>query len=217
MEEWSWSHRDLLHTGFGCGPVSLYTPNKGTARRFGSRSQQEEGVASYSLNHGSYWLSGIVLVVQTFDEEQVVAITEASAAIYCSSVSADLAYVESHFGNLPGEIIALEVRDLPLVKAVKIMRGIEENLNEASGSVGTAIVDKFNRVLQRNPGWKVMESNVDILEGQTTLHPEFRFVTVVSRPPADHGGSLADKLVALVALWRQTQRYDEPGTAARPV
>nr|CAD7426479.1 unnamed protein product [Timema monikensis] len=52
--------------------------------------------------------------------------------------------------------LALEARDLPLVKAVKIMRGIEENLNQASGSVGTAIVDKFNRVLQRNPGWKVM-------------------------------------------------------------
>ncbi|CAG2063919.1 unnamed protein product, partial [Timema podura] len=245
----SWSHHDLLHTGFGCGPVSLYTSNKGTARRFGSRSQQEEGVASYSLNLGSYWLSGIVLVnlrpsplylinnqgscvrhqgvvdcgdsfgcvrkgrgavallrtcktvaedirsrftnvnyivftvkimllkapsrilsfkaalpntllppqpvltrwgtslhaslyyadhlgdiqkvVQTFDEEQAVAITEANAAISCSRVSADLAYVKSHFGNLPGAITALEVRYLPLMKAVKIMRGIEENLNQA--------------------------------------------------------------------------------------
>nr|CAD7434611.1 unnamed protein product [Timema monikensis] len=95
-------------------------------------------------------------VVQTFDEEQAVAITEANAAISCSSVSADLAYVKSNFGNLPGAITALEARDLPLVKTVKIMRGIEENLNQASGSVGTAIVNKFNSVLQRNPGWKVM-------------------------------------------------------------
>nr|CAD7581394.1 unnamed protein product [Timema californicum] len=48
------------------------------------------------------------------------------------------------------------------------MWGIEENLNKASGSVGTVIVDKFNRVLQRNPGWKVMASIADIIEGQTT-------------------------------------------------
>nr|CAD7261241.1 unnamed protein product [Timema shepardi] len=89
--------------------------------------------------------------VQTFDEEQAVAITEANAGISCSSVSADLAYVKSNFGNLPPAITALDTRDLPLMKDVKIMRGIEENLNQASGLVGTAIVDKFNRVLQRNP------------------------------------------------------------------
>nr|CAD7434796.1 unnamed protein product [Timema monikensis] len=55
------------------------------------------------------------------------------------------------------------------------MRGIEENLNQASGSVDTAIVDKFNRVLQRNPGWKMMASIADILEGQTTSIPEVKF------------------------------------------
>nr|CAD7198638.1 unnamed protein product [Timema douglasi] len=74
------------------------------------------------------------MVVQTFYEEQAVAITEANAAISCSRVSEDLAYVKSTFGNIPGAITALEARDLPLVKAVKIMRGIEENLNQASGS-----------------------------------------------------------------------------------
>nr|CAD7269232.1 unnamed protein product [Timema shepardi] len=99
-----------------------------------------------------YMHSAYLFVVQTFDEEQAVAITEANAAIYCSSVNADLAYVKSNFGNLPGAITALEARDLPLVKAVKIVREIEENLNQASGSVGTAIIDQFNRVLQRNPG-----------------------------------------------------------------
>nr|CAD7428699.1 unnamed protein product [Timema monikensis] len=87
-------------------------------------------------------------VVQTFYEEQAVTITEENVASSCSSFSEDLAYVKSNFGNLPGAITALEARDLSLVKAVKIMRGIEENLNQASGSVGTAIVDKFNRVFQ---------------------------------------------------------------------
>ncbi|CAG2060144.1 unnamed protein product [Timema podura] len=65
-------------------------------------------------------------LVQTFDEEQAVAITKANAAISCSSVSVDLAYVKRNFGNLLGAMTALEARDLPLVKAVKLMRGIEE-------------------------------------------------------------------------------------------
>nr|CAD7431670.1 unnamed protein product [Timema monikensis] len=96
----------------------------------------------------------ITWVVQTFDEEQTVAITESNAAISCSSVIADLAYVKSNYGNLLCTITVLEEKDLPLVKAVKIMRGIEENLNRASGSIGTAIVDTLNRVVQRNTEWK---------------------------------------------------------------
>nr|CAD7419013.1 unnamed protein product [Timema cristinae] len=64
-------------------------------------------------------------LVQTFDEEQAAAITEANAVISCSSVIADLAYVKSTFGNLLGAITVLEARDLPLMKAVKIILGIE--------------------------------------------------------------------------------------------
>nr|CAD7579381.1 unnamed protein product [Timema californicum] len=45
--------------------------------------------------------STYLFVVQKFDKEQDVTITEANAAISCSSVSADLAYVKSNFGNLP--------------------------------------------------------------------------------------------------------------------
>nr|CAD7202667.1 unnamed protein product [Timema douglasi] len=111
--------------------------------------------ALYYADH----LGDIRKVVQTFDEEQAVTITEANAAISCSSVSADLAYIKSNFGNLLGAITVFEARNLPLVKAVKIMPGIEENLNQASsGSFGTAIFGKFNGVLQRNPGWKLMAS-----------------------------------------------------------
>nr|CAD7433993.1 unnamed protein product [Timema monikensis] len=69
-----------------------------------------------------------IVVVQTFDEKQAVAITEANAAFSCSSIIADLAYVKSNFGNLLGAITVLEARDLPLVKVVKITRGIEPEL-----------------------------------------------------------------------------------------
>nr|CAD7575461.1 unnamed protein product [Timema californicum] len=115
----------------------------------------EEDIRSHSTNVNAI-MSTVKKVVQTFDEEQAVAIIEANAAISCSSITADLAYVKINFGNLLGAITVLEARDLPLVKAVKIIRRIEENLNQFSGYVGTAIVEKLNRVLQRKPGWKAM-------------------------------------------------------------
>nr|CAD7428752.1 unnamed protein product [Timema monikensis] len=61
-----------------------------------------------------YLHSTYLSVVQTFDEEQAVAITEANAAISCLSVSVDLAYVKSNFGNLPGAITVLEARKFGL-------------------------------------------------------------------------------------------------------
>nr|CAD7267492.1 unnamed protein product [Timema shepardi] len=91
-----------------------------------------------TLSHMLDWYEGELLhsdsrtqyiermVVQTLDQEQAVAITEANAAISFSSVSADLEYVKSNFGNLPGAITILEARDSPLMKAAKIMWGVKK-------------------------------------------------------------------------------------------
>nr|CAD7430478.1 unnamed protein product [Timema monikensis] len=87
-----------------------------------------------------------------FDEEQAVTITEANAAI-CSSVSVDLArkkqFWKSSWSNhsFRGEGFAsCESCEDNAGNRRKPESGFK-NLNQASGSVGTAIVDKFNRVL----------------------------------------------------------------------
>nr|CAD7198409.1 unnamed protein product [Timema douglasi] len=51
-------------------------------------------------------------VIQTFDEEADVSIREAKVA---TSSSTNLAYVKSYFSNLPGVIVSLEARDVPLI------------------------------------------------------------------------------------------------------
>nr|CAD7435202.1 unnamed protein product [Timema monikensis] len=164
------------------------------------------GTWLHAALYNADYLGDIQKVVQTFDEEQAVAIIEANAAISSSSVSADLAYVKSNFGNLPGAITALEARDLHLVKAVKIMRGIEENLNQAPGSVVTVIVDKFNRILQRNPGWKVMA-----IAGRTnTSESILRDTTQQSIPPTLHRGGHSSPSTLVTSLYFSEMREMAP-------
>nr|CAD7198261.1 unnamed protein product [Timema douglasi] len=95
-------------------------------------------------------------IIQTFDEEDSV------------TVVSDLAYVKSYFGNLPGVIVSLEARDLPLIESVKIMHTIQEGVKQTPGPVASSVATKLEQVLQRNPGWRTMVAVSDILGGQST-------------------------------------------------
>nr|CAD7402083.1 unnamed protein product [Timema cristinae] len=70
----------------------------------------------------------LLQVIQTFDVEDAVSIREAKVATSSSTVVSDLASVKSYFGNLPGVIVSLEARDLPLIESVKIMHTIQEGV-----------------------------------------------------------------------------------------
>nr|CAD7462279.1 unnamed protein product [Timema tahoe] len=75
-------------------------------------------------------------VIQTFDEEDPVSIREAKIATSSSTVVSDLAYVKSYFGNLPGAIMSLEARNLPLIESVKIMHPIQESVKVRTWALG---------------------------------------------------------------------------------
>nr|CAD7415930.1 unnamed protein product [Timema poppensis] len=106
--------------------------------------------------------------IQTFDEEDAVSIREAKVATSSSTVVSDLAYVKRYFGNLPGVIVSLEARDLPLIESVKIMDTIQEGVKQTPGPVDSSDTIKLEQVLQRNPGWRTMVAVSDILGGQST-------------------------------------------------
>nr|CAD7435891.1 unnamed protein product [Timema monikensis] len=88
------------------------------------------------------------LVIQTYDEEDAVSIREAKVATYSSTVVSDSAYVKSYFGNLPGVIVSLEARDLPLIESVKIMHTIQEGVKQTPGPVASSVATKLEQVLQ---------------------------------------------------------------------
>nr|CAD7406642.1 unnamed protein product [Timema poppensis] len=118
---------------------------------------------------------------------------------------------EVYTGIYNGDCVVVEAQEEMDALYNMIMGGIEENLNQASVSVGTAIVDKFNRVLQRNPGWKVMASIADILEGQTTSLPEGFFGKGSLSRSAPVFGKVKQGVPPLVRQrqWLQRQKWAE--------
>nr|CAD7432249.1 unnamed protein product [Timema monikensis] len=91
--------------------------------------------------------STISRVIQTSDEEDVVSIRESKVATSSSTVMSDLADVKSYFDNLPGVIVSLEARDLPLIESVKIMHTIQEGVKQTPGPVASSVATKLEQVL----------------------------------------------------------------------
>nr|CAD7434727.1 unnamed protein product [Timema monikensis] len=120
--------------------------------------------------------STIAREIQTFDVEDAVSIREAKVATSSSTVVSDLANVKSYFGNLPGVIVSLEARNLPLIESVKIMHTIQEGVKQTPGPVASSVATKLEQVLQRNTGWRTMVAVPDILGGQSTPLQEIRRV-----------------------------------------
>nr|CAD7260728.1 unnamed protein product [Timema shepardi] len=104
--------------------------------------------------------------------QDAVSIREAKVATSSSTVVSDLTYVKSYFGNLPGVIVSLEARDLPLIVSVKLMHTIQEGVKQTPGPVASSVTTncefELEQVLQRNLGWRTMVAVSDILGGQST-------------------------------------------------
>lgn len=98
------------------------------------------------------------------DESDAVAIHDAKAILLDPGLIGDLAFIKCHFSTICSRITALETRNLALVEAVKIVKELESGFKEIPGALGESIVTKFNGVLQRNPGWKVVTDIASILE-----------------------------------------------------
>nr|CAD7410668.1 unnamed protein product [Timema poppensis] len=120
--------------------------------------------AAYMLKAGAS-----LKVIQTFYEEDAVSIREAKFATSYSSVVSDWVHVKSYSGNLPGVIVSLEARDLPLIESVKIMNTIQEGVKQTPGPVASSDATKLEQALQRNPGWRTMVASLIYLLDMSTM------------------------------------------------
>ncbi|PSN40650.1 hypothetical protein C0J52_15754, partial [Blattella germanica] len=94
----------------------------------------------------------LLKVVQGFDGEAAVAITEAKEVLSSPSIKGDLAYIKANFGNIPVAITKLETRGILLLEAIDIVTKVQQSLGKVVGEVGEAVASKVTKVLNRNPG-----------------------------------------------------------------
>nr|CAD7198324.1 unnamed protein product [Timema douglasi] len=126
-------------------------------------------------------------------EEDAVSIREAKVATSSSTAVSDLAYVKSYFGNLPGVILLLEARDLPLIESVKIMHTIQEGVKQTTGPVAS------REMYPKYPVWRCLYQSKTVLV--TTL-------SYPSSPPAIFTNFQFNECVSAIKEYN-LKRHDE--------
>lgn len=109
-------------------------------------------------------------VVDSFDEGDAEAIRTAQELFANRSVKNDLAFIKSHFAQLVSITIKLETQGLPLNESVGMITSIRASLNSlAQQEFG----QKLDRVLQRNPGFKIIADINNVLNHRKRPNEQF--------------------------------------------
>jgi len=77
----------------------------------------------------------------------------------------DLAFITSHYGQLPDIIEKLETRYLPIYDSVAIYEQVNDLLSQVLGDIGNIVISKFKKSLSKNLNYGNIISIAKILGG----------------------------------------------------
>ena len=135
---------------------NLILPPKPVLTRWGTWL---EAAKYYSEN-----LENIKLVINCFNSDDAHSIATAKEIICSEKVKQQLVYIFTNFYCIKSAITALESNKLTLIEALNEIEKVHQNLNNAHGSIGDTVKNKFLDVLHKNPGFKPISTIANILE-----------------------------------------------------
>ncbi|XP_050530617.1 uncharacterized protein LOC126899610 [Daktulosphaira vitifoliae] len=107
-------------------------------------------------------------IIDKFDPNDALSIKTAQEVMSERRVEANLAFIKSNFSFLFSALTSLEEKGKTLSKSVAIINTVSEKLEvAASASQGKTIYTKFQNVLEKNSGYKVLSKISKILDGET--------------------------------------------------
>ncbi|KAL4100863.1 hypothetical protein QTP88_020892 [Uroleucon formosanum] len=107
-------------------------------------------------------------IVNKFDPNDALSIRTAKEIIGERTVEANLAFIKSNFSFLSSALTSLEEKGKPLSNLVSIINTVSEKLAIAVLTPqGKSIHTKFQKVLDKNSGYKVLSKISKILVGET--------------------------------------------------
>ncbi|KAL4143990.1 hypothetical protein QTP88_006235 [Uroleucon formosanum] len=107
-------------------------------------------------------------IINKFDPNDASSIRTAQEIIGERSVEANLAFIKSNFSFLSSALTSLEEKGKPLSNSVAIINIVSEKLSIAALTPqGKSIYTKFQKVLDKNSGYKVLSKISKILVGET--------------------------------------------------
>ena len=84
----------------------------------------------------------------------------------------DIVYIQSNFSFLSHCITKLEAKGKSLQEQISIIKEAETKVKSATGRVNDKVRDKWNSVLRKNPGFSILNSVCDVMNGEDVDLPE---------------------------------------------
>jgi hypothetical protein len=115
------------------------------------------------LNAAIYYCDSyktIEKIIEKFDPDDALSIKTAQKVMGERRVEANLAFIKSNFSFLSSALISLEEKGKSLSSSVAIINVVSEKLSIAASSPqGKSIYTKFQKVLDKNSGYKILFKN----------------------------------------------------------
>jgi hypothetical protein len=123
------------------------------------------------LNAAIYYCDSyktIEKIIEKFDPDDALSIKAAQEVMGERRVEANLAFIKSKFSFLSSALISLEEKGKSLSSSVAIINVVSEKLSIAASSPqGKSIYTKFQKVLDKNSGYKILSKISKIIDGKT--------------------------------------------------
>lgn len=122
------------------------------------------------------WLTAVTYYVDNFNsiksviselDDESDSIKKAKELFDNQNLKNDLAYIKSNFGFLSQVIIKLQNKNLTLHLSLQIIINARDRLLECNGRVADKVKNKLSFILQRNKGFKTLQSINKILNGES--------------------------------------------------
>jgi len=111
-------------------------------------------------------------VVDSFNKEDAISIANSQKYFSEASLAANLIFIKSNFGFLPGKITSLEAKNISLSHAIDEVQSINLKLGQVPGPIGKNVKEKMNDVLKKNIGYQNLVRISNILNGEETSMDE---------------------------------------------
>ena len=110
-------------------------------------------------------------MIEKLDSAEAKSIEKSKNLLKSSKIPDQLFFIQAHLSFLPATIKRLEENGLPVVSALEIMEKLQGNLSSIPGDKGKNLQEKLQAVLDRNPGYKTLQSISKALQGDSGSIP----------------------------------------------
>ena len=112
----------------------------------------------------------VEVAINSLDHTEARSIAKREEMLAKPQIENQIAYITSNFVHLKFAILKLEEKGISLEESTKVLTELDDNLPIwGGGGVGGKVRSKFKDVIEKNKGFKILLSILNILSGKKEL------------------------------------------------